>query len=105
MDAFAVATNALFTDPNIARDALWRAGGAGGGTAVRVVTKRPDQPVGFGDSRAILPTMLVDVRQSEIPNPASGDTVEIDGTVFEVIATPVADSLGLVWTCEAAPPP
>lgn len=68
------------------------------------------QVVGFGDSRAILPTMLIDVRRSEIPNPALGDTVEIPGsspgtgTVLEVIATPVADSLGLVWTCEAAPP-
>lgn len=105
MDAFAAATDALFTDPNIARDALWRAGGAGDGVVVRVITKRPDQVVGFGDSRAILPTMLIDVRRSEIPNPASGDTVEIDATVFEIIATPVADSLGLVWTCEAAPPP
>jgi hypothetical protein len=53
--------------------------------------------------------MLIDVRRSDIPNPASGDTVELPGsspgtgTVFEVIATPVADSLGLVWTCEAAP--
>lgn len=105
MDAFAASTDALFTDPNIARDALWRAGGAGDGVAVRVITKRPDQAAGFGDSRAILPTMLIDVRQSEVPNAATGDTVEIEGDTFEIIATPVADSLGLVWTCEAAPPP
>ena len=104
MDAFSAATDVLFSDPNIARDATWRAGGAGDGVMVRIITKRPDQVVGFGDSRAILPTMLIDVRRSEIPNPASGDTVEIDAAVFEVIATPVADSLGLVWTCEAAAP-
>ena len=104
MDAFAAATDALFADPNIARDALWRAGGAGGGTAVRVITKRPDQVVGFGDSRAILPTMLIDVRRSEIPNSASGDTFEIEGETFEVIAAPTTDSLRLVWTCEASPP-
>ena len=105
MDAFAAATDALFADPNIARDALWRAGGAGDGVVVRVITKRPDQVVGFGDSRAILPTMLIDVRRSEVPSAAAGDTVEIEGDTFEIIATPVADSLGLVWTCEAAPPP
>jgi hypothetical protein len=104
MSAVAVVTDVLFADPNIARDAIWRAGGAGAGIAVRVVTRRPDQVVGFGDSRAILPTMLIDVRRSEISDPASGDTVEIDGDLFEIIATPTSDSLGLVWTCEGAPP-
>ena len=104
MDAFAAATDALFADPNIARDAIWRAGGAGVGIAVRVITRRPDQVVSFGDSRAILPSMLIDVRRSEIPAPGSGDTVEIEADTFEIIATPVSDSLGLVWTCEAAPP-
>lgn len=104
MDAFSAGIDALFTDPNIARGATWRAGGAGDGAAVRIVTRKPDQTGGFGDSRAIMPTMLIDVRPSEIPNPASGDTFEIDGVMFEVIATPMAGSLGLVWTCEAASP-
>lgn len=104
MDVFAAATDVLFADPNIARDAVWRAGGVGSGTTVRVVTRRPDQVVGFGDSRAVLPTMLVDVRRSEVLEPASGDTVEIVGETFEIIAAPTIDSLRLVWTCEAAPP-
>lgn len=102
MDAFAAATDALFGDPNIARSALWSTGGAGDGISVRVIAKRPDQVVGFGDSRAVLPAVLIDVRRSEVPDPAIGDTVEIDGDLFELIATPVADSLRLVWTCEAA---
>lgn len=102
MDAFASATDVLFADPNIARDALWRTGGVGPGIGVRIVTRRPDQVVGFGDSRAVLPTLLVDVRRSEVPDPVSGDTVEIDDDTFEIIAAPIADSLGLVWSCEAA---
>ncbi len=104
MDVFGAATDALFADPNIARDATWRAGGAGAGIAVRTITKRPDQVGSFGDSRAILPTTLIDVRRSEVSEPASGDTVEIDGEVFEIIATPTLDSLRLVWTCEGALP-
>jgi hypothetical protein len=48
--------------------------------------------------------MLVDVRRSEVPNPGSGDTVEIDGETFEIIAAPTIDSLRLVWSCETAPP-
>src|SRR5581483_7115588 len=102
MDAFAAATDALFADPNIARDAIWRVGGAGSGVSVRVITKRPDQVGSFGDSSAILPTMLIDVRRSEISAPASGDAVEIESETFEIIAAPVIDSLWLVWTCEAA---
>lgn len=104
MDAFAAAIDALFIDPNIARDARWRTAGEGAGVVVRVITKRPDQAANFGDSRVMLPTMLVDVRRSQVAAPASGDTVEIDSETFEVIATPVIDSLRLVWTCEAAPP-
>lgn len=103
-DVFAAATDALFADPNIARDALWRAGGAGNGVSVRIITKRPDQVGSFGDSRAVLPTTLIDVRRSEISEPASGDTIEIEGDLFEIIATPTIDSLRLVWTCEAALP-
>lgn len=104
MDAFEATVGALFADPNIARDAIWRAGGIGSGITVRVVPRRPDQVVGFGDSRAVLPTLLIDVRRSDVSDPASGDTVEIETETFEVIATPTIDSLRLVWTCEAAPP-
>ena len=104
MDAFTAATDVLFSDPNIARDAIWRAGGAGAGISVKVVTRRPDQVVGFGDSRAVLPTMLIDVRRSEVSAPATGDTVEIESEMFDVIATPTIDSLRLVWTCEVAAP-
>jgi hypothetical protein len=32
----------------------------------------------------------------------AGDSVEIDGELFDIIGTPVRDSLGLVWTCEAS---
>lgn len=104
VDVFAAATDVLFADLSIARDATWRAGAAGAGVSVRVITRRPDQVIGFGDSRAVLPTMLVDVRRSEVSEPATGDTVEIDGETFEVIAPPTIDSLRLVWTCEAALP-
>ena len=101
MTAFAAAIDTLFADPSLARDGLWRAGGTGEGTAARVITKKPDQVVGFGDSRAVLPTVLIDVRQSEVPSPAAGDTVEIESETFAIIATPIGDTERLIWTCEA----
>lgn len=102
MDAFATAIGDLFADPNLACDALWRAGGSGDGLPVRVIRKSPDEVVGFGSSRAVMASVLIDVRVSEVASPASGDTAEIGGDTFDIIGTPVRDSLGLVWTCEAS---
>jgi hypothetical protein len=103
MTAFGAAIDTLFADPALARDALWRLGGTGDGTTVRVIRKRPDQVVGFGDSRAVVPTVLIDVRRVEVPTPASGDTLEIEGEIFAVIATPTIDAERLIWTCEVSP--
>ncbi len=100
--AFAAAIDAIFRDGNIAEDALWRAGGLGSGQAVRIVRKSPDEVVGFGASRAVMATMLIDVRVSEVASPVAGDSVEIDGELFDILGTPVRDGLGLVWTCEAS---
>jgi hypothetical protein len=100
--AFGAAIDAIFRDANVAEDAIWRAGGVGDGVAVRVVRKSPDEVVGFGSSRAVVATVLIDVRVSEVASPASGDTAEIDGDMFEIIGTPVRDALGLVWICEAS---
>ncbi len=102
MSAFGAAIDAIFADGNVGEDALWRSGGAGAGVPVRVVRKSPDSVVGFGDSRALLPSVLIDVRRSDIAEPAAGDTFEIAGDLYEVIAAPLSDGLGLVWTCEAA---
>jgi hypothetical protein len=99
--AFGAAIDAIFRDANVAEDAIWRVGGAGDGVAVRVVRKSPDEVVGFGSSRTVMATVLIDVRVLEVASPAAGDTTEIEGTVFEIMGTPVRDGLGLVWTCEA----
>ena len=92
----------IFADSNIGEDALWRTGGIGAGVSVRVIRKSPDRIVGFGDSRAVMPSVLIDVRTVEVAEPAVGDTVEIAGSVFDIIAEPTADTLRLVWICEAA---
>jgi hypothetical protein len=102
VSAFPAAVDAIFADNNIGEAAIWRTGGVGAGVPVRVIRKSPDKIVGFGDSRAMMPSVLVDVRTSEIDLPAAGDTVEIAGGVFDVNAEPTADTLRLVWSCEAS---
>lgn len=102
MDAFAAATDALFSDPNIAREAIWRAGGVDGGITIRVVTRQPDQIVGFGSGRAVVPTVLIDVRTTDVAMPTICDTMTVGSTVYTIIAEPVGDVLGLIWTCQAS---
>lgn len=102
MSAFPAVVDAIFADNNIGEDAIWQTGGVGAGVAVRVIRKSPDKIVGFGDSRAVMPSALIDVRSAEMALPAAGDTVEIDGSLFDIIAEPTSDTLRLVWTCEAS---
>lgn len=102
--AFAAALDTLFADPNIARDAIWRAAGAGSGVAIRAVVRRPEAISTFGDTRLVTPVALVDLRVSEAPTIAAGDTIEIDGDILLVQGEPVRDAERLIWTVEGRSP-
>lgn len=101
MSAFASAIDALFADPNIGEDALWKAGGVGAGLAVRIIRKSPDRMAEFGDSRAVLPTVGIDVRRSQAATITEGDLILIGADTFKIIGEPMSDALGLVSACEA----
>ena len=77
MSAFASATAALFRDPNLAQDALWRSGGAGVPVAVRVMLRRPDAVTGFGEGRFVTDSVMIDVECAALGTLAPGDTFEI----------------------------
>ena len=101
MDAFASAIDALFSDLNIGEDALWKAGGVGPGVAVRVIRKSPDRVVEFGESRAVLPALGLDIRRSEAVTISEGDLIVIGAETLKIIGQPMGDSLGLVTACVA----
>ena len=101
IDAFASAIDALFADPNIGEDALWKAGGVCAGVAVRILRKSPDRMAEFGDSRAVLPTVGIDIRRSQAATIAEGDLILIGTETFKIIGEPMGDALGLVSACEA----
>lgn len=101
IDAFASAIDALFADPNIGEDALWKAGGVGAGIAVRIIRKSPDRMAEFGESRAILPTVGIDIRRSQAATINEGDLIQIGAETYRIIGEPMGDALGLVSTCEA----
>ena len=101
IDAFASAIDALFADPNIGEDALWKASDVGVGVAVRIIRKSPDRMAEFGDSRAVLPTVGIDIRRSQAATITEGDLILIGAETYRIIGEPTGDSLGLVSACEA----
>lgn len=100
---FTAAIDALFADPNLGLDAVYRAGGSDPGVPVRVIVRRPDRVGEFGETRIVTETMLIDVRVGEVAAPAEGDTIELDGTVYVIQGEPIRDAERLVGTIEARP--
>lgn len=100
MSAFAAGLAALFADPNLSVSAIWRAGGLGGGVACRAILSKPDDVVEFASSRARIGTHVAEIRITEAPDLARGDTLEISGTVWRVQGAPQRDIEGLTWSAE-----
>lgn len=103
MTAFSAAIDDLFADPNLARVAIWRAGGGGDGVAVRVIARRPDRVAEFGETSIHAETTIVDIRVNEAPTLAEGDTIEVDGEALIVQGEPLRDAERLVWTVDTRP--
>ncbi len=76
-----------------------------GGTPldIRVIAKRADEVVGFGDTRIHAETAVFDVRVSEVATPRPGDRLTVDGSEYVVQGEPVRDPERLVWTLETYP--
>jgi len=102
MTAVAMALDALFTDGNVGRDAVYTAEG-GVPVLVRVVTRRADDITGFGDARLWSETTRVDMRVAEVPMPRPGDRMEIDSEGFLIQGEPVRDRERLIWTVDLRP--
>jgi hypothetical protein len=83
------------------KNALWRAGGVGLGVAVRIIRKSPDRMAEFGESRAVLPTVGIDIRRSQAATITEGDLIVIGAETLKIIGEPMGDALGIVLACEA----
>lgn len=96
IEAFASVIDALFADPNLGEDALWKAG-----VTVRIIRKSPERMTEFGESRAVLPTVGIDIRRSQAATINEGDLIVIGAETYRIIGEPMGDALGLVSVCEA----
>ena len=101
MTPFATAIDAVFARFGV--DAVYTPGG-GGALEVRVIARRPDEIVGFGDTRVLTETALFEVRASEITVPQPGDRLTVDGLDYVVQGEPERrDPDRLVWTLDTRP--
>jgi hypothetical protein len=102
MTVFAATIDNLFADPNIGRDAVYICD-SGAPRLVRVVTRRADAIMNFGEARLWSETTRIDLRVAEVPAPRPGDRIEIDGEAFLIQGEPLRDRERLVWTVDLRP--
>lgn len=100
MTAFAAAIAAIFADPNIGEDALWRAGGTGAPVSVRVVRRRGDRIGAWNEGRFATDSEILEVATAQVAALDPGDTFQIGAAIFAVAAEPVRDPQRLVWTAQ-----
>ncbi|HUX16664.1 MAG TPA: hypothetical protein VMW52_09345 [Phycisphaerae bacterium] len=100
MSPFSAAVDACFVHLGVAAVYV-PAGGAP--VDVRVIAKRPDVVADFGETRIHAATAVFEVRVAEVPSPAAGDTITLDGETFVVQGEPVRDAERLVWTLDVRP--
>jgi hypothetical protein len=101
MTVFEGAVDATFAAFGI--DAIYTPEG-GEQVSVRVVARRPDTIVGFGDTRIHAETAAFEVRASEIASPRPGDQLIVDGQAFVIQGEPGRrDPNQMVWMLDARP--
>jgi hypothetical protein len=99
MTAFQEMIDALFADSAMARTVTYTPV-AGLPQTMRAVIKSPDRIVDVRDIAIHTPTLVVDVRVSDVPVPNEGDTLTIGTLLYAVQGEPVRDAENLVWTLD-----
>jgi hypothetical protein len=101
MEAFDGAVDATFTA--FGMDAFYQPAD-GDPITVRVIARRPDTIVGFGETRIHAETTGFEIRVSEVASPRSGDQLTVDGEGYIVQGEPERrDPDRLVWTVDVRP--
>jgi hypothetical protein len=101
MTVFQDAVDATFAAFGI--DAVYTPAG-GEPIPVRVIARRPDAIVGFGDTRIHAETATFELRASEVANPRPHDQLTVDGQTFVIQGEPERrDPDRLAWSLDTRP--
>ena len=99
MSAFQEMIDALFSNSSLAQDIVYTPV-AGTPKTIRAVIKSPDRIVDVREMAIHTPTLVVDVRVSDVLDPNEGDTLSIGALTYVVQGEPVRDAENLVWTLD-----
>ena len=94
-----MASAAIFSDGNMAVDATFRRAG-NMDIPIRVIKSTSRDDSDFGDTLLVNEKTIIDIQKSDIERPKIGDQIVINGVIHDIYATPMLDSLSIVWTCD-----
>ncbi len=103
MTAFSIAVDAIFADPNMAVDAIYRPRFGWADVPCRVIMTKPDAITDYGATSIVSGSLRVDIRASDVPKPEEGARIVVGGETVVINGEPIRDSLGLVWQCGTVP--
>ena len=87
----------------LGEDATYTPAG-GDPVTVKVIPRRPDEVLDFGETKIKSAKAVFDVRVSELAAPAKGDALTFAGTGYVVQADPLRrDPRRLIWTLDTRP--
>ncbi|GIX11595.1 hypothetical protein [Elioraea sp.] len=96
MDVFAAALGDILADPHVGMDAVWRQGGTGPPTPMRVVRSSPDRVASAFDAAVIQATDVLTVAVADLPDLAAGDSVTIGADTL-IVTHAQRDAIGVAW--------
>ncbi len=71
---------------------------------MRVIARRPDTIVGFGETRIHAEMATFELRASEVASPRPGDQLEVGSDIFVIQGEPERrDPDRLVWSLDVRP--
>lgn len=84
-------------------EGLYKAGGTGAGTTVRVLLLARDMTADVQGFAARVDRQRLQVPASAVAAPKTGDTFTIAGKVWKVLGPPEGDARGISWQMDLGP--
>jgi len=98
VNAFDLATSAIFSDENMAVSAIYKSKNKSD-VSIRVIKSTSRDDPDFGDTTLIDEKTFIDVQKSDVNTPKVGDFIIMDSVTYEIYEAPKIDVLSIIWTC------